>query len=509
MNELQTLRLRGIRVIAAIGVACALATLGWGAYLGEYPLAMLMLLLAAGPVWLAMSGNADTLSRCMVGATLPAFAAVLTAMARGSGWIVDMHMTFFAFLAILALLAEWRPVAAATIITAAHHLLLNFAAPLYVFPDGPDLARALFHAVVVLVEAGALIVLCTHLEAFVLGQATKRLKRAEQEESVRAEREAVTQRQRDVLDKVGQRLQALAGGVLDDRIDEPFPDEYEALRLAVNNTSTELQLLVGSVTRAVDGVVTGASEIRSASDDLAQRTERDASSVEQVARTSSGLNTDMRGAANLCQEALEVTQKMKDEVELGQVTIDSVTEAMTRIEGSSSKIGSIVEIIDGLSFQTNLLALNAGVEAARAGDAGKGFAVVAHEVRQLAQRSAEAAASIKTLIAASSDEVDQGTRQVAQMEQVLARIVQNFAAVNTRIEELARSSTQTATEIGGISSAIGKLEVSHQQNAAMVEQSSAAAHALTDLAEDLRVSVGRFGDSAPTHHRRTAMSRAA
>jgi methyl-accepting chemotaxis protein len=243
-------------------------------------------------------------------------------------------------------------------------------------------------------------------------------------------------------------------------------------------------------------VVTGASEIRLASDDLARRTEVDAASVEQVARTSVQLDKDTRDAAVLCQEARDVTQQMKDEVDRGQDTIGSVTEAMTRIEGSASKIESIVEIIDGLSFQTNLLALNAGVEAARAGDAGKGFAVVAHEVRQLAQRSAEAAASIKSLIAQSSEEVRHGTRQVGQMEQVLVRIVDNFLAVNGQIDELARRSTKTASDIGEISGAIGKLERSHQQNAAMVEESSAAAHALSGLAEELRTSVDRFSEDS-------------
>ncbi len=498
MNDLQNLRIRGLRAIAAISVASAFVTLGWSAYLGQYPFGILMLLLAAGPVWLALAGNCDIAARCMIGATLPAFAAVLTALARESGWILDMHMTFFAYLAILALLADWRPVVVATIVTATHHLLLNFVAPSYVFPDGPDLARVVFHAVVVLVEAGALIALSSQLESFVLGQAQERVMRAEVEEAARLRRDTALQLKREVFEQVSVRLQEIAGGNLAGCIDGPFPPAYEALRLAVNNTSGELQALVGTVTRTVGGVVTGASEIRSGSDDLARRTEIDANSVEQVSRTSSELDADMRQAASLCQEAREVTRQMKDEVDRGKVTISTVTEAMTRIERSAGKIGNIVEIIDGLSFQTNLLALNAGVEAARAGDAGKGFAVVAHEVRQLAQRSAAAAASIKTLIAESGEEVEHGTRQVDEMERVLARIVENFGEVNGQIDELARRSSKAASDIGAISGAIGKLERSHQQNASMVEESSAAAQSLADLAEDLRASVDRFGrDGAP------------
>ena len=499
MNELQNLRSRGLRTIAAISVASALVTFGWAAYLGQYPLGILMLVLVAGPVWLAFTSSSGVAARCLTGATLPAFAAVLTALARGSGWTLDMHMTFFAYMAILALLADWRPVVVAAVLTATHHLLLNFVAPSYVFPDGPDLARVAVHAVVVLVEAGALIALSTQLESFVLGQARERTMRAEVEEAARLRRDASLQLQREVLDQVSVHLQEIAGGNLSGCIDEPFPPAYEALRLAVNNTSSELQALVGTVTRTVEGVVTGANEIHSVSDDLARRTEIDANSVEQVSRTSSDLDTDMREAASLCQEARDVTRQMKDEVDRGKVTISTVTEAMARIEGSAGKIESIVEIIDGLSFQTNLLALNAGVEAARAGDAGKGFAVVAHEVRQLAQRSAEAAASIKTLIAESGEEVEHGTRQVNEMECVLTRIVENFGEVNGQIDELARRSAKAASDIGAISGAIGKLEQSQQQNAAMVEESSAAAHALSGLAEDLRASVDRFGRDEARH----------
>lgn len=189
-------------------------------------------------------------------------------------------------------------------------------------------------------------------------------------------------------------------------------------------------------------------------DDLARRSETDADSLEQVARTSDQLNTDIHEASRLCDDARSVTQRMKEHVDQGLTTIGHMTAAMHRIESSSGKIESNVEIIDGLAFQTNLLALNAGVEAARAGESGKGFAVVAQEVRQLAQRSAEAASSIKGLIA--------------------------------------QRSQKTADDVGNFSGAISRLESSHQQNAAMVEESSAAVHALSRMANALRQSVARF-----------------
>ncbi|MFC3098554.1 methyl-accepting chemotaxis protein [Alteraurantiacibacter palmitatis] len=494
MNDLDNLRFKGLRIIALIAAGCGAVGLGYAVYAGEWLLPVLLALVASGPAWLAISGNAGLAARCMVGAALPVMAALFTAMAKGSGWMIDMHMTFFAFMAIAALLADWRPIVVATLVTALHHLLLNFAAPLYVFPDGANLARVLFHAVVVLVEAGALVALCSRLEAFVIGQAEEKRRNAEQDALIRAEREAVSQEQREVLDKVGARLKALADGRLSDRIENAFPPDYEGLRTTLNDTASELQVLVGTVLQTVQGVVTGASEIRSAADDLARRIETDAESMEQVARTSGQLNTDMREASRLCQDARGVTQRMKDHVDQGLTTIGRVTAAMHRIESSSGKIESIVEIIDGLAFQTNLLALNAGVEAARAGESGKGFAVVAHEVRQLAQRSAEAASSIKGLIAQSSEEVRLGSEQVGQMDAVLSGIVENFAAVNAQIDQIAQRSEKTADDVGNISGAISRLESSHQQNAAMVEQSSAAAHALSAMANALRQSVARFED---------------
>lgn len=492
MNQLDLLRLKGLRVASGIGSACGLISAAWAVFHGQWPLLVVALLLVGSQLMMATRGVADVFTRTVAGATMVAHAAVFTALARDTGWIIDMHMTFFACLAVMALLADWRPIVAGTLVTAVHHLLLNFVAPQWVFPDGPDFERVVFHAVVLLVEAGALIVLAGQLESLVLGIARERSEREMQQDKMREEREKVAEAQQDVLAKVSARLNSLAEGSLAERITEPFAGEYEVIRKSLNDTAGELHSLVGTVIETVEGVVTGASEIRTASTDLAQRTEVDSSHIEQIARTARSLDAEVRDSAVLCHGTLDVTRRMKDEVDRGQATIQTVTTAMERIQGSSSKIESIVEIIDGISFQTNLLALNAGVEAARAGESGKGFAVVANEVRQLAQRSADAAASIKDLIAQSGQEVREGSLHVNEMNEVLANIVGDFAKINQAISEIANRSDKTAENIGGISTTMARLEQTMQQNAAMVEESSAAAHALSNLADALRVSIQHF-----------------
>ncbi len=492
MNAMHNLRLRGMRMLAGTSIAVAFILLLWSVYQGQILFGLAAMAVAAGPAVLALLGQADKASRIAMGVSLPIFAALALALARGSGWIMDMHMTFFAFLAILTVLADWRPILAATGVTAVHHLVLNFAAPAYVFTDGSDIARVLFHAVILLIEAGALIALCVQLEKLIVDRVELRAERDEAEEAMRAEREAENAKQQQVLGQLRERLSALADGKLRERIVEPFSAEYDGIRKALNDTCNELEQLVGAVVSTAESVARGAAEIRSASDDLADRTARDSSQIESITVTAHKLTGDLREAATMCDDTRTITHKVKQEVDEGQGVIDSVGEAMGRIEGSAEKIGDIVDIIDGIAFQTNLLALNAGVEAARAGESGKGFAVVASEVRALAQRSTEAASSIKELINQSSSDIGDGAKLVQQMGKLLTLVVEEFSTINERIDIIADRAGQSTEEFGSVSGAIDSLGMSMQQNAAMVEESNAAQHQLGTQASQLREWVSRF-----------------
>jgi methyl-accepting chemotaxis protein len=185
--------------------------------------------------------------------------------------------------------------------------------------------------------------------------------------------------------------------------------------------------------------------------------------------------------------------------------VDQTTQAMTRIEESSRQIGQIIGVIDEIAFQTNLLALNAGVEAARAGDAGKGFAVVASEVRALAQRSAEAAREIKTLISASTGEVDQGVRLVGQTGEALRQIIERVIKVDAVVAEIAASVHEQASALNEVNTAINHMDQVTQQNAAMVEESTAASHALNGETAELARLVAQFRiEDGDTEGRRAA-----
>lgn len=493
MKELHDLRLRGLRMLAVFGAAMAAVLLVWSIWIGDVVFGVVALAVAAGPACFAMIGRADVVARTATGATAPIFAALMLALARDTGWLIDMHMTFFAFLAMLAVLADWRAILAATVVTAVHHLSLNFLAPAFVFGEATsDLWRVLFHALIVVIETAALVALCVQLEALIVGQAHERQVRAETEEAARAERERISREQKHVLEQLRSRLAALSNGSLKERIDEPFPEQYEAIRHALNETCGELEQLVGAVVETADGVARGSAEMRYASDDLAARTSRDSSAIENIEDLSRTLSSELTEASQMCADTHRITSEVKQEVDNGKDVIESVSGAMERIKGSAGKIGDIIDIIDSIAFQTNLLALNAGVEAARAGESGKGFAVVAHEVHALAQRATEAAASVKNLIAQSSTDVNEGAELVDRMGSLLTVIVKHFGTIDDNIREVAERAAGTTGSFGKVSGSIRELGVSMQQNAAMVEESNAAMHQLTSQSDVLRQLVQRF-----------------
>ncbi|KHK93442.1 methyl-accepting chemotaxis protein [Novosphingobium malaysiense] len=304
--------------------------------------------------------------------------------------------------------------------------------------------------------------------------------------------------QQVVVTELGQSLKALAGNRLDCRIDEPFPAEYEALRNDFNRAVASLTDTLSSVRQTANAVLTGSTEIHAASDDLSRRNEQQAASLEE---TSAAMNQVTQGVNESASSAVGAQQTIAEanrEATEGGVVVEQTVKAMASIEQSSEEIKQIIDVIDGIAFQTNLLALNAGVEAARAGDAGKGFAVVATEVRALAQRSADAAKDIGALITASSEHVGSGVKLVGQTGELLAKIVSRVGEINTQISGIATNAQSQAASLSQVNAAMGDLDRVTQQNAAMVEEASAATRSLADEAQVLANVVGRFTFDANT-----------
>ena len=318
---------------------------------------------------------------------------------------------------------------------------------------------------------------------------------AEQERKMRA----ATEMQRAVVTALADGLSQLAGGGLTFRIGEAFPGEYEHLRANYNAALQQLQAAMRDVVAIAQGIRTGAGEIAHAADDLSRRTEQQAASLEQTAAALDEVTATVRKTAEGAAQANALVSTTSADAEASGKVVRETVAAMSEIEKSSQQISQIIGVIDEIAFQTNLLALNAGVEAARAGDAGRGFAVVASEVRALAQRSSEAAKEIKGLISTSSQHVETGVELVGEAGKALQQIAGRVAEMSTLISEIAASAQEQATALAQVNTAINQMDQVTQQNAAMVEQSTAASHALGQEAGSLLGLVSRFdaGEAAP------------
>jgi methyl-accepting chemotaxis protein len=327
-----------------------------------------------------------------------------------------------------------------------------------------------------------------------------------------AERARTAEEQAIVVAALAESLEKLSDGILTFRLNTAFAPGYEKLRTDFNGAMEKLQQAMRIVAGNAVGIRAGTSEISQASDNLARRTEQQAASLEQTAAAMDEITATVRKTAQGAGQARQAVSAARADAEQSGVVVRDAVAAMGGIETSAQQITQIISVIDEIAFQTNLLALNAGVEAARAGDAGRGFAVVAQEVRALAQRSAEAAREIKTLISTSSRQVDTGVDLVGRTGEALERIVSQVARLNSLVVDIAASTEEQATGLAEVNTAINQMDQVTQQNAAMVEQSTAASHALAQEASTLAELISRFqlGDEPqPRGQRPTAKRRAA
>lgn len=295
----------------------------------------------------------------------------------------------------------------------------------------------------------------------------------------------VTQRVHAV-NTIGAALTKLAQGDLSFSIDEPFAPDFEELRRTMNDALSQMRNTLSAVAHSTDQIDMGTREISQSAEDLSRRTEQQAASLEETAAALDEITVNVNNASRRADDARQAAiTASNNATRSGHVVADAVA-AMSRIESSSNQISNIIGVIDEIAFQTNLLALNAGVEAARAGEAGKGFAVVAQEVRELAQRSAQAAKEIKGLIRNSSEEVSTGVKLVSETGESLRTIHENITAVNQHMEAIASSAKEQAVGLSEVNSAVNQMDQVTQQNAAMVEETNAAGATLAQETARLR-----------------------
>lgn len=381
-------------------------------------------------------------------------AMLLAAVFGGHAFQIDMHMMFFAALAIVSTIGRVSVLVWACVITAVHHLALTLLLPALVYPSVDlwmNVLRTGIHGAIVVIE-GAVLAIAMVQRNDVMTEVERTSARLETESRMAADAQAESVAAQARADEVIARMRAALGGLaqrdMTCRIDDPFPAQYEVLRRDFNQTMENLRGAFRGVRDLTGAFLTESAELSRAVEGLSQRTEAQAQSLSEMTRTTSDLVEALGQTAKQASDAASSADDARSSAVRGGEVTERAIAAMRKIEDSSRQIAQIVDLIDDVSFQTNLLALNAGVEAARAGEAGKGFAVVAAEVRQLAHSTSGAAAGIRKLISDSSEQVETGAdlvdsvgRHLEEIKALIARASDLSGAISTR--NIAQSSAVT------------------------------------------------------------------
>ena len=487
-------------------------------------------------------------SRIAAGVSLMALISILVGVFAGQKAQVDMHMYYFAALALLVACCDWRVIVAGAAIVAVHHTMLNFLLPSLIYPGGSDFFRLALHAVILVLEAGVLIWLAltlekmfatvkaeaaraeasriaaeqnhkdavaaaaqaeaetaraeqnrlaaenSHTEAVAAAKAAEGAHHQHQEQQARAaaEQSRAANEQRRVLSALAEGLRNLAAGNLTFRLHGDFTDAYRQIEDDFNAAMERLHDTIEAIANAAHDVTGAASEISAGTSDLSQRTEQQSTNLDETSASMDEISTAVKQNAEHTTQADQFAGATCAVAEHGNKVVAQAVKAMSRIEGSSHKIADIIAVIDEIARQTNLLALNAAVEAARAGEAGRGFAVVATEVRSLAQRSSQAAKDIKDLITNSSHEVQEGVTLVNSAGTSLVEILESIKKVTTVVSEIAAASGEQASGLGRVNKALAQLDEVTQQNAALVEENAATAKSLETQAAAMIEQVSFF-----------------
>ena len=322
-------------------------------------------------------------------------------------------------------------------------------------------------------------------------EAQRNLTEGERQQNAEVER-IKSQAMAQATKGLGEGLKHLASGDLSFQLVQPFTVDFEVLRADFNGAVAQLAKTLQSVAEATVGIDTGSREVSSSADDLSKRTEQQAASLEETAAALDQITVNVANSSKRADEARKTAVLANESAAQSGKVVANAVDAMQKIEQSSNEISNIIGVIDEIAFQTNLLALNAGVEVARAGDAGKGFAVVAQEVRELAQRSAKAAKEIKDLIRNSSAEVQNGVKLVSETGEALKTIEGYIVNVNQHMDSIATSAREQSIGLAEVNTAVNQMDQVTQQNAAMVEETSAAGATLANESARLRELIAHF-----------------
>jgi methyl-accepting chemotaxis protein len=453
----------GDRILLTSIILSALGAAVMGFVYYEPSLAMVAAVLLAGlSAGVYAMARGTLFSRLALTTLQVALVALHIQLAHGE---IEYHFGVFVTLALLLVYLDWRPILLAAALYAVHHVLfdrLQAAGFGFYCLTEPNFGRIVLHAGYVVVQTALEVVL-------VLGMG----RTAREGEELAA-----------LVARVNQ-----ADGIGLDVSGVPVSTPLAA---SLQSSLQRMQTVVVAVQQSAAQIEEASREIAQGNQQLSSRTEAAASSLEQTAASMEEINSTMQNSADAARQASQLAVANAEVAARGGQVVGQVVTTMEEINHSSRKIHDIIGVIDGIAFQTNILALNAAVEAARAGEQGRGFAVVAGEVRNLAQRSAEAAKEIKGLIGASVDRVDAGTRLVGEAGSTIGEVVANAQRVADMIGEITAASSEQSNGVGQVNTAVNQLDQMTQQNAALVEESAAAAATLREQAERLAQAVRVF-----------------
>ncbi|UYY76816.1 methyl-accepting chemotaxis protein [Sphingomonas sp. R1] len=490
--SLNALRLVGMRFLAALMATMALANVGGAAVTGDWSLGIMATLLVAYPIFLALNGAIDARSRMMVTMTIVAQPALLLILFKGEAWQVDLHMIFFAALAASAVLCDPKALIAGTVVVAVHHLLLGMLMPDWVFTNGGGLGRILLHAVVLIAEAGALVLMAGSMTRLLDALRLESQQRAETEAATSLERQQQADELRSIITTVSGGLAALADGDLTQSLKGRLPEAYRTLEKAFDQTLDQLQSLLSAINESATAIRGGSTEIAHASEDLAKRTEANAAALEQTTAAISQIDKRLVETATTARHTVTRAEAAVDTVNAGRVTATEAAEAMGKVHDSAKGIDSVIEGLDKIAFQTRVLAMNAAVEAGRAGEAGRGFAVVADLVSALAMRAEEEAGRARDQLTATQLQVEGAVDMVLRVGDAFMNITSDVDEVRAQLSTMASANQSQSKAVNEISVALADMDRATQQNAAMVEETSAAARQLAQEVVVLSETAARF-----------------
>ncbi|MBZ6379198.1 hypothetical protein B5C34_08980 [Pacificimonas flava] len=505
---LDDLRAQGMRLLAAELAALALIVCISAIVVGgdRWLAAPIALALCAYPAFAAVTKAAGSGPRIAMTLALLTMPALLLYVFAGFAWQTDLHMLFFAILATVVMVYDLKAILAGTVLVALHHVGLSIIAPEWVFLNGGSVLRVGLHAVILVVETAALVWLAQRTVAFLAQAQEEGARRLAEERANNAVREEESRKLKAMVGTLKDSFSALKEGDISSDVTAEFPPEYGELKSNYNDALASLRELVGSVAEGAAAIRNGSNEITQASEDLARRTESNAASLEETSASLVEVDSRVKASAQAARRTVDRADKAISTVGAGRSVAGEAVRTMGRVSENAKDIDAVIEGLDKIAFQTRVLAMNAAVEAGRAGEAGRGFAVVADLVSALAMRAEEESKNAREQLTLTQTGIQSAVETVEKVDGALADISSDVSEVHDLLDSMAKDNEAQSSALTQVAAAIGEMDKSTQQNAAMVEETSAAARSLSGEVEMLSNQAGRFKTGGTSSTSRNVIS---